>query len=48
MLTKDDIHTLINIVIVDLMRVDLFPYSYITQGFVVLDLAQAKEMSYHN
>jgi hypothetical protein len=46
MLTKDGIRTLANVVIVDSTRVDLFPQSYATQGFVALDAIQAKEKSY--
>jgi hypothetical protein len=34
-LTIDDIHTLINVVIVDPTHVDLLPRSYTTQRFVV-------------
>jgi hypothetical protein len=41
--TKDGIHTLVDIVIVDLTRADLLPRSCATQGFVVFDVAQAKE-----
>jgi hypothetical protein len=48
MLTKDGIHTLADIVIVDPTWVDLFPWSYATQGFVNFDVTQAKEMSYRN
>jgi hypothetical protein len=42
MLTKDDICTLINIVIANPKRTDLFPQSCTTQGFVVSDVVQAK------
>jgi hypothetical protein len=41
--TKDGIHTLINVVIVDQTWVDLFLRSCATQGFVAFDLTQAKE-----
>jgi hypothetical protein len=37
MLTKDDIHTLANVVISDPTRVDLLPQSCVTLGFVVFD-----------
>jgi hypothetical protein len=47
-LIKDGIHTLVDIVIIDPTRVDLFPQSCITQGFVSLDAVQVKESSYHN
>jgi hypothetical protein len=46
--TKDGIRTLIDIVIVDPTRTDLLPRSYITQGFVASNVAQAKEKSYRN
>jgi hypothetical protein len=48
MLTKDDICTLVDIVIVDLMQEDLFFQSCATQGFVTSNANQAKEKSYHN
>jgi hypothetical protein len=41
--TKDGIRTLIDVVIVDQTRVDLFLRSCATQGFVAFDLTQAKE-----
>jgi len=41
--TKDDIQTLINVVIANPTQVDLLPRSYATQGFVVFDTAQAKK-----
>jgi hypothetical protein len=47
-LTKDGINTLADIVIADLTRAYLFHRSYTTQGFVVFDITQAKERSYHN
>jgi hypothetical protein len=45
-LTKDGIHTLVDIVIVDRTRVDLLPQSCTTQGFVASDATQAKERNY--
>ncbi len=45
-LTKDEIHTLADIVIVDRTRVNLLPQSCTTQGFVAFDAAQAKERNY--
>jgi hypothetical protein len=47
-LTKDDICTLIDIDIANLIWVDLFSWSFATQGFVVFDVTQIKEMSYRN
>jgi hypothetical protein len=47
-LTKDDIHTLADVVIVNPTWIDLLPQSCITQGFANSDVAQAKEMSYRN
>jgi hypothetical protein len=46
--TKDGIHTLTDVVIVDQTRMDLFLRSCVTQGFVAFDLTQAKERSYRN
>jgi hypothetical protein len=46
MFTKDDIHTLVDVVLVDPTRVDLFPWSCATQRFVVLDVAQTKKQCY--
>jgi hypothetical protein len=48
MLTKDGICTLVDVIIVDPMQVDLFPWSCTTQGFDVSNAAQAKEKNYHN
>jgi len=48
MLTKNDINTLADIVIVNLTWANLFPRSYTTQGFTTFDVAQAKERSYRN
>jgi hypothetical protein len=47
-LTKDDIHTLANIVIFDPTRVDLFLRSCAIQGFSAFDVVQTKELNYHN
>jgi hypothetical protein len=48
MLTKDGIHTLANVIIVDLMWANLLPRSYATQGFVASNVVQAKEISYRH
>ncbi len=48
MLTKDGIHTLINVVIANPTQTDLFPQSCATQGFAIFDAAQTKERSYCN
>jgi hypothetical protein len=48
MLTKDGIHTLINIVITNLMWIDLFFQSCATQRFVAFDVAQSKKQNYHD
>ncbi len=48
MLTKNGIRTLAKIVIVDPTRTYLLPQSCTTQGFATLNVAQAKERSYHN
>ncbi len=48
MFTKDDIHTLDDIVIVDPTRAYLFPRSCAIQGFATLDVAQVKEKKYYN
>jgi len=47
-LTKNDINTLADIIIANLTRANLFPRSYITQGFDAFDVAQVKERSYCN
>jgi hypothetical protein len=46
--TKDGISTLVNIVIANPTRANLFHWSCATQGFATFDAAQAKERSYHN
>jgi len=46
--TKNNICTLADVVIIDPMRMDLFPRSCATQRFVTFDTTQAKERSYHN
>ncbi len=48
MLTKDDIHSLVDVVIVDPIQADLLHRSYITQGLVASDVTQTKERSYCN
>jgi len=47
-LTKNDIHTLIDIFIVDPMWADLLPKFCAIQEFVVFDATQAKEKNYRN
>jgi hypothetical protein len=47
-LTKNDIHTLTNVVIMDATWMDLLSWSCAIQGFVAFDATQAKEISYHN
>jgi hypothetical protein len=47
-LTKNDIRTLIYVVIVDPTQVDLFFQSYIIQRFVAFAKAQAKKKNYRN
>jgi hypothetical protein len=44
--TKDGIHPLVNIVIVDPTRADLFPRSYAIQGFAAFNVVQVKEWNY--
>jgi hypothetical protein len=46
-LTKDEIHTLINVVIVNPTRAYLFPQFDATQKFITYDATQAKEKGYH-
>jgi len=46
--TKYGIHTLVDVIIVDPMWMNLFHRFCATQGFVTLDVVQAKERSYHN
>jgi hypothetical protein len=43
LLTKDDICTLINIIITDPMQADLLPRSCITEGIDASDTAQTKK-----
>jgi hypothetical protein len=47
-LTKNGIHTLVNIVIVNPTRADLLLQSCATQGFNTFDVVQTKNRSYHN
>ncbi len=47
-LTKDDICTLTNVIIIDLTWPYLVPQSCTIQGFFAFDVGQAKERSYHN
>jgi hypothetical protein len=44
--TKDGIHILVNIVIVDLMQMDLLLWCCVTQGFVAFDIVWTKEKDY--
>jgi hypothetical protein len=46
-LTKDEIHTLTNVVIVNPTRADSFPQFHATQKLVTYDATQAKEKGYH-
>jgi hypothetical protein len=46
--TKNDIRTLVDIVIANPMQVDLLPQSCTIQGFATFDVAQAKEKNYHD
>jgi hypothetical protein len=48
MLTKNGVYTLTNIVIVNQTCVNLLLQFCTTQRFVTSDVAQAKEMSYHD
>jgi hypothetical protein len=47
-LNKDGIHTLIDVVIANLIRADLFPQSCVTQRFVVFYVVQTKKQNYHD
>jgi hypothetical protein len=44
-LTKDDICTLVDVIIVDPMRTNLLPRFCLTQGFATSDMAQAKHIA---
>jgi hypothetical protein len=46
--TKNGIHTLANVVIVDPIQMDLLPQFFTIQGFVISNAVQTKERSYHN
>jgi hypothetical protein len=46
-LTKDDIHTFIDVVITDPTWTNSLPRSCPTQGFIVFDVTQAKKQRYH-
>jgi hypothetical protein len=46
--TKDDIHTLANVFIVDPTQVNLLPQSCAIQRFVAFNVAQVEERNYHN
>jgi hypothetical protein len=47
-LTKDDIHTLADVVIADPTQIDLLLESCVIQGYVAFDAVQAKERNYCN
>jgi hypothetical protein len=46
MLTKDGIHTLVDVIIIDPTRANLLPSSCEAQRFATFDVVQAKEKSY--
>jgi hypothetical protein len=46
--TKDDIHTLIDIIIIDPTCANFLPQSCTTQGFATSNVTQTKERNYHN
>ncbi len=48
MFTKDNIHTLANVVIINPIWTDLFPWSCTIQGFTTSNAVQSKERSYCN
>jgi hypothetical protein len=48
LLTKDDIHTLVDVVIIDPMWTNLLFWFCTIQGFVAFDVIQVKEMNYCN
>ncbi len=48
MLTKDDIHTVANVVITDPIQADLLPRSCTIQRFAAFDVVQVKEKNYCN
>ncbi len=47
-LAKDGICTLVDVVIVDPMQTNLFPWFYATQRFATFDVIQIKERNYHD
>jgi hypothetical protein len=47
-LTKEGIHTLVDVVIVDPTQIDLLPQSYTIQRFVASNVIQAKERNYRS
>jgi hypothetical protein len=47
-LTKDDIRTLVDVVIANPMRIYFLPQFCAFQGFTTFDAVQAKEKRYHN
>ncbi len=48
MFTKDDICTLVDIVIIDPTRMDFLPQSCTTQGFATFDVVQIKKWNYRD
>jgi len=46
--TKDGIHTLTNIVIINPTHVNLFSQSFTTQGFTTSNATQVREKSFHD
>ncbi len=48
MLTKNDIHTLVDVVILNPTKANLLPRSCTIQGFIVSSAIQVKERNYHN
>jgi hypothetical protein len=47
-LTKEDIHTLIDIIIIDPTWMNLLPQSYATKGFVASNTTQTKNRNYRD
>jgi hypothetical protein len=48
MFIKDDIHTLVDVVIINPMHADLLFQCCTTQGFIASNVVQAKEKNYCN
>jgi hypothetical protein len=47
-LTKDEICTLVDVVITDPTQADLFHQSHTTRKFVASEITKAKEKNYHD